>query len=549
MGTEYFAVTSNRLEIPNPNRLHGTLQVLLGLALGGLVGLRWPRAQEALEAFQRRGSMDGPEAVLAGGVLLATGVAALYALVVLLAGLRNLLTFFVPTGVPGALNGSPDAAYGVLNDLFVNRVIKTFEAPSLGLRLAAKLFSPRLQYAYLRPRVLIGKLWGSLFKWGLLVAVCSAPLFLSPEDLRRLHVNVQKLGEYAPPYLLYATALVCLAAQAVAVALAIPNVPDVRVQESSAHQDQSGNPVNFFNHTLEQFQALRRGDFPNRELLKQEPQMPRLNQGQTDSFDAHLMVETQPLPLPGAYRGAALVLGAAGAALVCCGLAALMFLPELLPGSGPLVGQVVPLAIGGLVALLAGMALRAESWRLYNTFAFHSDAFWVQMKGTYTASQVGLGDGRGGQLFTKRVAVQSDTYLRIWGTRIITACSPLEGTRILVDSLLTDEFSQRLETLKRAALNFVDTGGNLAGINPQSGGVNQIVEHNIRLQAAMAAAANAARALPGSQTDTPLELPAPAPKPEEAGDGSYKVCPECGEKIRAAARKCRFCNYRFEARQ
>ena len=46
----------------------------------------------------------------------------------------------------------------------------------------------------------------------------------------------------------------------------------------------------------------------------------------------------------------------------------------------------------------------------------------------------------------------------------------------------------------------------------------------------------------GPETD----LDGDAARPIEAG-AEYKTCPDCAESVRAAARKCRYCGYRFEA--
>lgn len=37
----------------------------------------------------------------------------------------------------------------------------------------------------------------------------------------------------------------------------------------------------------------------------------------------------------------------------------------------------------------------------------------------------------------------------------------------------------------------------------------------------------------------------PAPAPDETG-AEFKACPDCAEDVRLAARKCRFCGYRFD---
>lgn len=43
------------------------------------------------------------------------------------------------------------------------------------------------------------------------------------------------------------------------------------------------------------------------------------------------------------------------------------------------------------------------------------------------------------------------------------------------------------------------------------------------------------------------EPPAGGLPPQEQSDDEYKLCPDCAERVRAAARKCRFCGYRFDS--
>lgn len=53
--------------------------------------------------------------------------------------------------------------------------------------------------------------------------------------------------------------------------------------------------------------------------------------------------------------------------------------------------------------------------------------------------------------------------------------------------------------------------------------------------------------MPASQFAPPIAPGRPSVQPPLAvADGGSKSCPECAEQVRAAARKCRFCGYRFE---
>jgi ribosomal protein L40E len=184
------------------------------------------------------------------------------------------------------------------------------------------------------------------------------------------------------------------------------------------------------------------------------------------------------------------------------------------------------------------------AYDLHNTFRFHSDVFSVDLTGTYTASSIGIGDGRGGQLFSERVCVQSDTDAHVYCSRIITECYSLDRQRYIVDSQSTDEFRKSIDHLRRAMSSFDDSGARVAGIDLSSGGLRQIVQANVQIDTMAKAPAPPPPVLESPRQ--PALPPAPADPSADASDQHTKVCPDCGEKIRAAARKCRFCGYRFD---
>jgi hypothetical protein len=554
MAEESFTLTGNRLNIPNPNRTCGLIQLFMGATLGLAVALRFPVVAQTVESLGNSGFRG--LSPLTGYVLVAMAVAsafaALFALGYFIAGLRNVLTFFVPTEVPGPLDGSSQREIACLNDLFVKRVVRTFTTPSLSLRAVAKLvLAPQLLFSFLYQRRLAETLLRSVLGWGLLVAVCTYPAvssdqLLFAQDGGALNEILDDPSRRMPfPLFLYAVAAVAIATHALAVVVSERRLPEVQVSEIPLHLDKSGNPINFYNHVLEAIQQLRRGNFPNRDLLRQEPKIGRLTLGDTDNYEAQVVVETQPLPRSCGLQKAALVTAVGGAMLVCGGLLMLMNMSDLLADDGALLfGQSSLLTIAGLSAVVSGLSLRGQSYSLFNTFTFHSDSIWIQFKGTYTASQLALGDGRGGLLHTSRPAVLSDSYLRIWASRIMSACSPLSGERILIDSRVDGDFAERLGRLRETIVSFKDSGGNLTGVNLEDGDLGRMLAANVQIHSALATATAVIPALPA--VPHPQNLPHSASAPNPSQDGELKPCPDCGESVRAAARKCRFCNYRFD---
>lgn len=57
-----------------------------------------------------------------------------------------------------------------------------------------------------------------------------------------------------------------------------------------------------------------------------------------------------------------------------------------------------------------------------------------------------------------------------------------------------------------------------------------------------------AQAPSSAPTVAPTIAPAGmADSPDSPDDGDYKICPDCAERVRAAAKICRFCKYDFES--
>jgi hypothetical protein len=521
-------LSSNKLDIANPVRGFGAIQATCGLVICLILAIKGPALYPRLVEFAQAFQPSPGRALNTGGIVtVLQSIVALFGIWVgvtnLVYGIRNFLYYYVPPiQIPKPIAENEK----VLEVLFKDRAIETYRRPSGKLSIAASVFSKRLLYTTSTQRELVESLMNNLLVWPLVLA---AAFFLHLPGT--LFAALAAIGS------------VSICVRLVATLANMPPMPDVQVIETRDHLDNTGNPTNYFNHALGVVEQMRRGNFANR-VASTSPQLGRTNRGETGEYGCVIRVETQPLPVERGIARSTLILDIGGAMLNCAAFAGFLFLTPR-PGHG--LGVEGNLALQALIAVIAaftGQRLLKLGLELHRIFRFESDEFRIDMTGSYTASGIGLGDGRGSQLYSERVIMESDTHVRMYATRLITECHGLSSPRIVVDAQITPDFQERADHLRSALLTYEDSGKKLAGIDLASPELSSIVQANLEMNALQARAQSGS---PGGAQNAseigavppPVQLPRPL-------ESDSKVCPDCGEQVKAVAHKCRFCGYRFD---
>ena len=272
------------------------------------------------------------------------------------------------------------------------------------------------------------------------------------------------------------------------------------------------------------------------------------------------MVEQQPQPLPPAGQAASALLASVGGALTVAAFygwlwQAIVRIPVGLVGP-PSPRDVAFIAVSaGSVAVpfflfVMGRRLLAAGGRVAGGFRYRSKLFLADLAGTFSRSQVRVGKARTDSIESENIVVRSEVGVTYFGAEVLSEALTLDGTRDLLALEVTPDIKDDTARLAKAIHIWRDKGVRPVGVDLTSSAAQDIIQANIAVERAKTATTPAA--LGGGPAEPTLprsavraELP---PKPAETA-GDTKVCPECAETVKAAAKKCRFCGYRFDANQ
>lgn len=546
-----FVHATRKLEVPNPFGLYGAVTAGAGIVLCilGFVPLFQQFADGNVARLLQRGV--GPSTLPMFWSFLVAGVTSLAGLSYVGQGLRDLLRLWVPPGTPKGFQDRDE----VITSL-KRRAIASYHAPDIARLWTVRrllgdrvlLLSPRLRRVAV---ALLGEGRRGIILTLILLAILLVPSELfTDRDLRRMWATVRSL-EFLPLLGIFVGGAIL---RAVAAVLLVPRrAPETLSHRKSQYVDGAGHPSALFAILEETARFLDWNGLPIR-VSKEEPALVSGGVSDSGTFKATMLVENQPRPIKPETSGVAaglLLFGGATALLFgFWGLGSLRipFRQPDYPRDLPLFGQAILTFLVALVLIVLGRRLLRHARRLYSGFRFNSKLFLLEFDGTFSRAQVTVGRAVMDSIESQNLVVRSEFSIVYYAAEAVSETAALDEPRDLLELKAALEVLQDLERFEAAVRAYQTKGAKPVGVELGDPATHDIVRANLTISN-LRRVGRPATELP--QPPNPPELKGmdtPAALTASAG-GDTKVCPECAETVKAAARKCRFCGYRFDGEE
>lgn len=193
-----------------------------------------------------------------------------------------------------------------------------------------------------------------------------------------------------------------------------------------------------------------------------------------------------------------------------------------------------------------GSKFKSQALTLLESLRFRSIATLVEVSGEIARAEVRVGDGAADSFSSASLTARSNFTGQIWSGELISEARSLEARRRLLQVRATDESLIWLTTIQDGIESLREERVRPTGVEISSVEAKELARAN---EEAFSRRLEAYRGAPPEvmvnppPQGGPLEL-AVSDGPSEKAE--FKECPECAERVRAKATKCRFCGHRFE---
>lgn len=447
--SEEFIVSENTINIPNPRKILGQGEVIIGVILT-LIGLTvlfiWNYA-----SYLNVQSVTNPgflEALLAG-------ISLIVGIVHVITGLKNMYVWVIPAHAP--IN------FGDLNTLFTtlrtSDIHNTYKKPdTLNFKILRGVFSDKAFYFTSLPR----DISQSNISFLLQSVIFSAILLF--------------FWNYLSVFFTMPFILLLLISSVLGIVLTTMIVPKHVPTAKRVFEPQDihgGHPQKVYRSLQDGAREIKY-DFPYR-FLGSEPSLANTGIQNTGTSQGYTLMETQPEIVDTQYQKAAIF------SLVCGGFFIVLgfFLSVTM---NPLVyTREMPLPIAGAIVGVIGYNFLGKSSKLFNLMRFKSKIILTDIKGEYYKSDLGVGTAMHDSLSSQRVAVISDNRLSHYAADVLSECHTLKGER----EIIAINNSEGIDNDVKSLVKFVESQRKpdleVQGIDFEQDSASKLLQQNIAI--------------------------------------------------------------------